>query len=109
MSDEFEDEAPTKQFERTTLPSTYWLTRDRKHGELSATVEVWAVKPDRIRMYDGDVMWMAPPELVDLVETHVDDWSIAQCLKQCYVYPDDDRMCIRVGEEPVRLSAVVAS
>lgn len=109
MTEEFQEEEPTKPVGRSQLPSTYWLTRDRKHGELSNTVEVWAVKPDRIRMHDGDVMWFAPRELIDVVETHVDDWSLGHCLRQCHVYPDDDRMCIRVGDEPVQLSVLSAS
>lgn len=106
MTEEFTEEEPTKPSGEPKLPTTYWLTRDRRHGELSKTVEVWAVRPERVRMHDGDVMWLAPSELIDVVDTHVDDWTIGRCLRECRVYPETDRECVRVGEEPIALSSV---
>lgn len=104
MSDDYEEitiEDGDAEETPYVLPETYWLTRDRKHGVLSDRVEVWAVKPERIRFPDGDIMWMAPLELIDVVETRLTSWSV----EKCPTAPDDDRMCVRVGEEPVVITA----
>jgi hypothetical protein len=79
------------------IKGPYWLTRDRKNGELSETVEVWLAKPDLRRFEDGDVMWLPNLDLVDEEVTHYAEWTIQQCLKECHVYPETERECIRVG------------
>ena len=104
MSDDTEiqiENEPTKEV-LGKLPKVYWLTRGTRHGELQNYIEIWAVKPDRIRFDDGDVMWMAPPDVIDIMPTLVGEWSLWESYRECKVYPEDDRMCIRVGNEPVR-------
>jgi hypothetical protein len=94
------DDVPTELDAPVKLPETYWLTRDRQHGVLSDKVDVWAVKPDRVRFADGDVQWFAPEELIDYVTTWLAEWTLAECPTT----PDDDRMCVRIGAEPVILN-----
>jgi hypothetical protein len=82
---------------KVDIQGPYWLTRDKKNGELSDTIEVWLVKPELCRFDDGDVMWLPQLECVDAETTHYAEWSIAKCLKECRVYPETERECIVVG------------
>lgn len=77
---------------------TYWLTRDRAPdtGELSRSVRVWLAAPSRSPIARGAV-WMAPA-----FDGHLwGEWSIEMCLWNARVYPDDDRMCIRVEGDKI--------
>lgn len=79
------------------MQGPYWLTRDKRLGILSDVVEVWLVKPDLHRFDDGDVMWLPPLDSVDTEETHFAEWSLDKCRKECYVTPETERECIKVG------------
>ncbi len=81
---------------------TYWLTRDRDmYGALESTVDVWLKRPTLCPLPGGvGVTWICD----DIVETGDGDcparyaqWTPAQCLKACYVYPETERECVRVG------------
>lgn len=76
------------------LQGPYWLTRDKRHGILSDTVEVWLAKPTLHRFEDGDIMWL--PDL-GVEDAHFGEWTIAKCLKECRTYPETERECIIVG------------
>lgn len=79
------------------IKGPYWLTRDLKNGELADVIEVWLAKPDLHRFEDGDIMWLPNLDVVDEEATHYAEWTIQQCLKECYTYPFTARECIRVG------------
>lgn len=76
------------------LNGPYWLTRDKRHGVLSDKVEVWLVKPELTIFEDGDTMWLPSLETSDTETTVYAEWTIAQCLKECHVYPETERECI---------------
>lgn len=83
-----------------TKYATYWVTRERRSGKLADRVEVWLVRPERLRFDDGDVMWIAPRRLVDMGPTYYGEWSLEQALKNMGPgYPGTDRECVRVGED----------
>lgn len=79
------------------ISGPYWLTRNKENGILSDTIEVWLSKPDLRRFDDGDVMWLPNLSNVDAEITYYAEWSSTQCLKECHVYPETERECIRVG------------
>lgn len=87
------------------LPDTFWVTRGRTGGELDDRLEVWAVRPQRIRCDDGDVMWLAPDEhLMGIArsEAWIDAWTPGEAqLKIGNGYPGTDLECVRVGPEPI--------
>jgi len=82
---------------KVDIEGPYWLTRDKESGVLSDTVEVWLTKPNLCRFEDGDVMWLPDLETVDTETTSYAEWTLSKCLKECYVIPDTERECIRVG------------
>ena len=90
------------------LPDTFWLTRDRLGGDLSAKVELWSVLPQRLRCEDGDVIWLAPDALLDGTElTCLGDLTVAEArLRFGPGIPETDRECTRVGSEPPEATGV---
>lgn len=77
---------------------TYWATRERKGGKLSDKIEIWLVRPERIRFTDGDVMWLAPADAIGLRDTFYGEWSVDEALKNIGPgYPATDRECVVVG------------
>lgn len=82
---------------KVEMKGPYWITRDKRNGVLSNIIEVWLVKPDLCRFDDGDVMWLPSLEYVDTETTHFAEWTLEQCRKNCYVTPDTERECIKVG------------
>jgi hypothetical protein len=82
---------------KVEIPGPYWLTRDKEDGVLSDKVQVWLIKPDLERFDDGDVMWLPNLDVVDTETTHYAEWTIGKCLKECYVYPETERECLKVG------------
>lgn len=81
--------------EKSSSPKRpFWLTRDKHEGALSKSVEVWLVKPSLTRFEDGDIMWL-PPTLETEEEFNFGEWTIEQCKKEVYVYPETERECIR--------------
>lgn len=79
------------------LNGPYWLTRNKTGGVLADNIEVWLVKPDLHRFEDGDIMWLANYNDVDSRDTYFGEWTVAKCLKECYVYPETERECLKVG------------
>lgn len=77
--------------------ATYWLTRSKRDGELSPHVDIWTRRPERVRFDDGDSFWMAAHP--DGTGAHYGRWTTQQCLFEIRTYPEDDRQCIRVGNE----------
>jgi len=79
-------------------PPPFWLTRDRFAGELSPEVDVW-VHPPIAEMYpDGDVLWIAPFDVVDRRATYHSAVAVDQVRRVLHcVAPDDPRQRIRVG------------
>lgn len=63
-------------------PEKLWLTRDKVEGELSDTIEAWTLVPDRLQFGDGDVMWVAPLDLVDRRPTLLTHWCYADALER---------------------------
>jgi len=55
-----------------------WLTRDKDGGELSQTVEAWAIEPERVALPDGDSMWIAPLGDVDRRQSLHSTWSLPE-------------------------------
>lgn len=86
---------------------TIWLTRDRfADGAVSVHVDVWLLKPERVRVADGSAYYrlrQGPDAQVKTGEgpkpAHHGTWSIAQCLREVRTYPDDDLMMIRAGDD----------
>lgn len=96
------------------LPPVFWLTRDRLGGELADKIEVWSIRPERVLCEDGDVLWCPPEELlvrlgdVTSAKPHqIDEWTVAEGrIRIGSGIPENDRECVRVGDEPVPLEAV---
>jgi hypothetical protein len=82
---------------KVEIEGPYWLTRNRFMGVLSDKVEVWLSKPDLRRFEDGDVMWLPNLKTVDSEDSYYADWTVEKCLKECHVYPETERECIKVG------------
>jgi hypothetical protein len=80
---------------------TYWVTRNTVEGVIANTVEIWIARPERMLFEDGDVMWMGSLSKIDEESAWYDEWTIANCLKQCRVIPDTDREVIVVGVAPL--------
>lgn len=74
----------------------YWLTRSREAGVLLESINVWTLRPERVRMPDGDIHWLA---LDDQGESaHFATWSLTLAQKQVgWGVPDNDRECTKVG------------
>lgn len=90
---------------------TYWVSRDRnRDGQLADHVDVWLVKPSRVR-YSGSSYgwWYIPDDDLKVVtgsgpmRAHMGRWTLEHCQQQIRVVPDDDLQLIRNGEpsEPV--------
>lgn len=86
------------------LPDVYWVTRDRRHGDLRDIVEIWTVRPAREQFEDGDVMWLPPVEGATSENDASDkphclgEWTIGEA--HTYIgaaVPDTDRECVVVG------------
>jgi hypothetical protein len=74
-----------------------WLTRDRFEGALAPEVDVWVYRPAPERYRDGDVLWIAPIDVVDRRAT----FFCALPLKTARLLyggavPDDARQCVRL-------------
>lgn len=80
------------------LPEIFWMTRERIGVDLSNEVDVWAVRPQRRRYENGDVMWW-PPDHLDIDREHsiVDTWTIAEAKRRYAGAPDTDLECVVVG------------
>jgi hypothetical protein len=90
--------APATETSSKGVPSgPFWLTRDKKNGELSSKVEVWLVKPDLHRFDDGDVMWLPPLNIIDDMPSNFGEWTVERCMKEVYVYPATERECLKCG------------
>jgi hypothetical protein len=78
------------------------MTRDREPdtGELAGVSRIWLARPSRTDVASGAI-WMAPAMLEDLYG----EWSLDDCLRHARTYPDDDRQCIRVVGDRVKLPA----
>lgn len=82
---------------------TYWLTRDSDvEGNLDETVDVWLARPTRRSLPGGlGAVWICDDIMVDTstgdAPSRYASWTLAQCLRACYVYPDNDRESIKVG------------
>jgi len=75
-----------------------WLTRDQMEGVLSLEVEVWAVRPESRTFPDGDVMWLAPMDLVDRKATRLGSLTVAEAKKLVgNGAPETARECTLVG------------
>lgn len=97
----------SKQIAR--LP-VYWVTRGRTNGELDAHLQVWCVKPELLRCNDGDVMWLAPIELVDMQSTLLGDWSLGEAYQHINnAIPQSERECICVGKVPTSAEEYLVS
>lgn len=78
-----------------------WLTRDQMEGVLSLEVEVWVVRPESRRFPDGDVMWLAPLDLVDRKATRLGSLGLAAARLQVgNGVPETARECTFVGRGP---------
>lgn len=93
----------TKAIARAGRPkkfATYWLTRDLADGIVSDEVRIWVARPRPCPLVIGEgTAWFSLK--VDGTTALYGVWTIEQCLAECRVYPDDARMCIRVGPDPV--------
>lgn len=78
---------------------TYWITRDRKLGELVNVVDVWLVCPQYFRLDDGDLYWVAPVDMVDRAAAYYDTWTLKHAHKHARVVPEHELECIRVGAD----------
>lgn len=102
--DKIKEVNEARQAQPPQAEMTYWLTRDSDaDGVLSEFVDVWLAKPARRTFGNGGAYWTAAIEVVEtgdgpkLVKYLV--WTKEQCLMKCKTYPDDDRQCIRVGDD----------
>lgn len=83
-------------------PSTYWLTRNRLNGEISIKVDIWLVRPDRLRFKDGDVHWIAlsPGDAEASSKAHFGRWTLDRAKHEAGPgTPDTDMECVRVGHD----------
>lgn len=88
--------------------ATYWLTRNRLNGELSSKVDIWLVRPDRLRFADGDVHWLALEPGGE--SAHYGRWTLAQAHFEVGAgVPETDRECLRVGDDAAAVVEDVAS
>jgi hypothetical protein len=77
---------------------SYWLTRDRFRGVLSPEIDVWVCRPVPEIYPNGDVLWLAPLEIIDLGETYHSALTIEQAHQAVgEAVPDSPRQCVRVG------------
>lgn len=87
----------------TERPMTYWLTRDRDgDGVLSDSVDVWLARPKMVIVVPGTwVYWKCDEETVQTSDgaapVKYAVWTLANCLRNCRVYPDDETMLICNG------------
>lgn len=94
MTDASKPGADVTPVKSNGIKGPIWLTRDKRNGVLRDVIEVWVVQPVLRKFPDGDVMWLPPLEAVDAQDTNVAEWTVAQCLKEIYTYPEDERQCV---------------
>ncbi len=104
---EAKDRKPVKE-------CVYWMTRDLSaDGIVSESVDVWLVKPERVRLTGGTgAYWRTPGGAEIFVQTNVGPKparvgtrTLESCLLICRVYPDDSLMCIKVGNEEPNIAS----
>lgn len=94
---------PTTSEPRAQRPMTYWLTRDSDvDGKLDDAIDVWLMRPTRHALPGGlGAVWLCDDIMVPTADGDVParygTWTKDQALRACYVLPDTDRECIRVG------------
>lgn len=77
---------------------SYWLTRASEAGVLLNRIDIWLLRPERVRLPDGDVHWLALDDQGESV--HTGHWTVDEARKQVgWGVPDNDRECTRVGRE----------
>jgi hypothetical protein len=69
-----------------------WLTRERWGGELADTVDVWVYPPEAHLQADGDVLWLAPMDVVNRRATYLVELSLAEAP----AVPQSAEECVRV-------------
>ena len=75
----------------------YWLTRERWFGALVDHIGVWVTRPVRMRCEDGDVLWHAALEDVDVRDTYLMELLVEDVRAEIGVVPATDLECIHVG------------
>jgi len=78
------------------------MTRGRRGGVLSDSIEIWIVLPERVAYEDGDCDWFGPFEFLDLPEacTYVGSWTVEEARSRVGdAYPWEDTQCVRVGRD----------
>lgn len=77
----------------------FWLTRDRTDGVLSDFVEIWLARPERQRHVEGDVLWIAPLNVVDRKTTFFGELALKEAVTQFgNSVPLTDGECIRIDK-----------
>ncbi len=83
---------------------TYWVTRDRRGGELIPYVSVWLARPTRTRpvgthQVDEDITWMALA--ADGEDALYGTWTLARATIEIKsAVPATDLDCVCVGDQP---------
>ena len=83
--------------------SIFWMTRDRDpEGNLEPMIDVWVAKPSFKSLPGGKgVMWICEDTASDDgdggIPARFTQWTVAEALKNCYVYPETERESICVG------------
>jgi hypothetical protein len=87
--------------------ATFWITRDSDAvGHLSEFVDVWLARPVREPLSNGvGCVWTCR----DVERVFVSDgdvparcatWTLSVCMRTVRTIPEDDRQCIRIGNDP---------
>lgn len=75
-----------------------WLTRDRFDGALAPEVDIWVYRPEPEVYPDGDVLWLAPLEVIDRRATFLCSLPLRVArLVLGSAVPGDARQCVRLG------------
>lgn len=92
--------APAVAPKPRTRTYTYWMSRDSspETGIVSPKIRIWTAAPSRIALGSRGAVWMVDDDERD----YFCEWTIEQALATVRVYPDDDRMCIRVEGDGIK-------
>lgn len=80
---------------------TLFVTRDSdpETGAPNERVEAWFARPTRYAIGERGAFWLPEAGVADRAAT----WSLVDCRRRARTIPDDDRQCLRIEGDEMRV------